>query len=216
MRGQGSGEGREMERGLLRMECMRFADRTEAGDRLAEVLSLYRHARPIVLAISREAQEVAEAVGRDLGAPVDVLLAAAIGAPHRESRGLGAVADPGIHVLHRPVLRMLGMTETEIERLVTQALVQLSDERRRLCGVRPLPDLAGHTAILVDDGLASDSAARAAVRGARLLGATRVVVAAPIGFEAAIEALAGEADEVVCIETLEEVERVGAHYASAP
>ena len=193
---------------------MRFADRNEAGERLAEVLALYRHERPIVLALSREAQEVAEAVGRGLGAPVDVLLTAAIGAPHRESRGLGAVADPGIHVLHRPVLRMLGMSETEIERLVAQALWQLSDERRRLCGLRPLPDLTGHTAILVDDGLASESTARAAIRGARLLGASRVVVAAPIGFEAAIDELAGEADEVVCIETLEEVERVETHYAA--
>lgn len=193
---------------------MRFADRAEAGSRLAEVLALYRHERPVVLAMSRDAREVAEAVGRGLNAPVDLLLASPIGAPRRESRGLGAVADPGVHVLHRPVLRMLGMTETEIERLVTQAEVQLADERKRLCGLRPLPDLAGHTAILVDDGLTTEATARAAVRGARMLGASRVVVAAPIGFEAAIEALADEADEIVCVETIDPTERLDVHYAA--
>ena len=192
---------------------MKFRDPTEAGERLAEVLALYRHPSPIVLAMSRRAIPVAAVVADALAAPHDLLLARAIG-PAEALHPLGGVADPGVHVLKRPLVRMLGLSEGETERMVTRELLRLAADRRELCRDRSLPNLAGKCVILIDDALASDGAARAAVRGARTLGAARVIVAAPVGVEEVIESLCADADEVVCVYAPEEWEPASSHHAN--
>ena len=143
-----------------------FRDRTEAGERLAEVLALYRHPSPIVLALSREAIPIAAVVAEALGSPHDLLLP-----------------------------RAIGPAKGETERMVS--------------------DLAGKSVILIDDALRSDGDARAAIRGARTLGAARVIVAAPIGIEEVIESLCADADEVVCVHAPEEWDAASSHYAHA-
>ena len=193
---------------------MLFRDRTEAGERLAEVLALYRHPSPLVLATSPSAIPIGAAVAKALGAPHDLLLARAIG-PAEAVHPLGGVADPGVHVIQRPLCRMLGLAEGEIERMVTRELVRLAQQRQQLCGDRALPDLAGKSVILINDGLRCDGAARAAIRGARMLGAARVIVAAPIGIEEVIESLCADADEVVCVYAAEEWDAASSHYAHA-
>jgi predicted phosphoribosyltransferase len=54
--------------------------------------------------------------------------------------------------------------------------------------------------LLADDGLATGTTMVAAIRWAREAGATRVVVAVPVGPPETVAALEAQADEVVCLE----------------
>jgi putative phosphoribosyl transferase len=72
--------------------------------------------------------------------------------------------------------------------------------------------LRGRTVIVVDDGIATGATARAACLVARAHGATRVVLAAPVGSRRAVEDLRSVADEVVCLETPDWFAAVGQVY----
>ena len=82
---------------------------------------------------------------------------------------------------------------------------------RRYRRGRDRVDLHGRTAIVVDDGVATGSTARAACRIARLLGASRVVLAVPVGPPATLRDLP-EADAVVAVEEPADFRAVGFHY----
>lgn len=191
---------------------MPFRDRTEAGARLARELARFAPERPLVLALPRGGVPVAAPIAKALGAPLDVIVARKLGAPHDEELGIGAVAPGGVRVLDARLIEALGVTPAQIER------VGAKEERevvRRLVayrGVPAPPDARGRFVILVDDGLATGVTARAALRSLRQGGASRVVLAVPVGAADTVDALAREADEVVCLETPENFRAVGVWY----
>ena len=81
-------------------------------------------------------------------------------------------------------------------------------------GARPPVPLAGRTAIVVDDGIATGSTARAACQVARAKGAARVVLAVPVGPPDSVDELtaSGDIDEVVCVETPRRFFAIGQFY----
>src|SRR5262245_11042226 len=72
-----------------------FADRHEAGRRLARDLAALDLPDPVVLALPRGGVPVAYEVAQMLHAPLDVLLVRKVGAPGNPEFGLGAVAEGG-------------------------------------------------------------------------------------------------------------------------
>src|ERR1700736_5050128 len=70
-----------------------FADRRDAGRRLAAALASYRQHRPVVLALPRGGVPVGFEVAKAFAAPLDVVLVRKIGAPGHEELGLGAIVD---------------------------------------------------------------------------------------------------------------------------
>ncbi|MBC3988590.1 phosphoribosyltransferase [Streptomyces sp. AC563] len=171
---------------------MRFADRRAAGRALAERLPHYRaggqHPDPLVLALPRGGLPVADEVARALAAPLDIIVVRKIGAPFAAEVGLGAVVGDDPPQYDEAALAQLGLTEDDLAPIAHREREEL---RRRTAAYRqgrPEPELAGHTAIVVDDGLATGSTARAAL-------------------------LRPEADEVVCLEQPPAFHAVGAWYA---
>jgi putative phosphoribosyl transferase len=74
-------------------------------------------------------------------------------------------------------------------------------ERRRklyLGDRKPVP-VAGRTAILVDDGIATGATMRAALRATRKRNPARLVLAVPVAPPDTIARLGAEADEIVCL-----------------
>src|SRR5438270_10369874 len=138
------------------MEPERFRNRNEAGRLLAEKLTAYAN-RPdlLVLALPRGGVPVAYEVARALGAPLDVFLVRKLGVPRYEELAMGAVATGGVRVLNDEIVRGLGISEHEIDAVVARELQELARRERLYRGDRPPPDVAGRTAILVDDGLAT-------------------------------------------------------------
>ncbi|MCO5169718.1 MAG: phosphoribosyltransferase [Planctomycetes bacterium] len=175
-----------------------YRDRPEAGRRLGAGLAA-RVRDPVVLALPRGGVPVAYEVAEALHAPLDVVVVRKLGAPGQGELAMGAIASGGARVLNEDVLRALGLREEDVAAVEAQEREELRRRERDCRGDRPFPPLAGRTAVLVDDGLATGATMRAAVAAVRQRGPAAVVVAVPVASREAIELLRGEADEVVSL-----------------
>ena len=174
-----------------------YRDRTAAGAALADRLEKYAGQPNLtVLGLVRGGVPVAAVVADRLGAPLDVLVVRKIGVPWAPEVAFGALGPGGVVVLNPDISTRL--TEEEMAAVRRRESDELARrEQRYRAGLPPL-NLAGHTAIVVDDGLATGATARAAVAVARQLGATRVVLAVPVGSADAVAVLRTAVDELVC------------------
>jgi putative phosphoribosyl transferase len=186
-----------------------FHDRLDAGRQLAAALERRQLRDAVVVGLARGGVPVAAEVARRLSLPLDALAVRKVGYPGRPEYGIGAVTPGhgGIYVRSHEDLDELELRRVvETARTRADALDQILHEHRR-----PL-DLDGKTAVLVDDGLATGATMVAAARWARSQGATRVVVAVPVGAAPSVRLLWREADEVVCPHPQEDFGAVGLWY----
>lgn len=193
---------------------MRFADRHDAGRRLARLLEEFASEKPVVAGIPRGGVPVAAEVARWLGAPLEIVLARKIGAPLNPEYGIGAVAEGGARVLSEGAVRRLQIDPRELQELIEHAQRELEDLSGRLrAGRAPMP-VRGRTVILVDDGLATGRTARAAVLSLRMRGAARVILAVPVAAMASVAELRESVDGVVCDQMPSELWAIGFWYDS--
>lgn len=188
-----------------------FDNRTDAGRQLATALASYRgdpHA--VVLGIPRGGVIVAAVVARELGLPLDVAVAAKVGAPGNPEYAIGAVAADG------QVSASGGASYSahDVAALAGEAWAKVEAQTTRLRAGREPLELAGRTAILVDDGFATGLTAIAAADWLRREGAARIVVAVSVAPPSAVAAVARHADEVVAVEVSEWFSAVGQFYRS--
>jgi predicted phosphoribosyltransferase len=192
---------------------MLYRDRFDAGRELAARLRRYAN-RPelLVLALPRGGVPVAFEVARAFRAPLDVFLVRKLGLPGHEELAIGAIADGGVRVLNEEAVRAFDISEDTIDAIAREEQREL--ERRAVAyrGDRPPPPVRGHTVILIDDGLATGSTMRAAVRALRRRRPAWLVVAVPVGASDSCAALADEADDLVCPHTPEPFRAVGLWY----
>lgn len=193
-------------------ETVRFADRRDAGNRLATLLARLREQDSIVVAIPRGGVPVAAEVARALHAPLEVTVVRKVGAPSNPEFAIGAVAEGGVRVLSEQSVRAAGVSASELRTLVGRAEAELAERLECYRGGRGPASVAGRTVILVDDGLATGRSALAAIRSLRARGAGRVVLAVPVAALDSVRALSGEADEIVCVETPADFWAVGFWY----
>ncbi len=193
-----------------------FADRTEAGRALGRAVAQRRRDGEdmVVLGLARGGVTVAAEVARELGAPLDVLVVRKLGVPGHRELAMGALAAGSI-VRNEDVLASLGIDEATLTRVVAEEQ-QVADQREQeYRGVRPSVALAGRTAVVVDDGLATGATARAAVRALRHRETdrpARVVLAVPVAPRDTLAVLSRDVDEVVCLQVPEPFYAVGEWY----
>jgi predicted phosphoribosyltransferase len=192
----------------------RFRDRRVAGQRLAHELRHHANRRDvIVLALPRGGVPVGFEVASALAAPLDVFVVRKLGLPWHEELAMGAIASGGVNVLDRRLIRVAGVSDAELARVIASEEAELHRRERLYRGDRAFPDVRGRTVILVDDGLATGATMRVAVEALRLEGPARIVVAVPVAAPETCEAFRDVADEVVCAATPEGFEAVGQWYA---
>jgi putative phosphoribosyl transferase len=190
-----------------------FSDRVQAGQRLAERLSALRGEDAVVVALPRGGVPVGFEVARTLGAPLDVILVRKLGVPFQPELGMGAIGEGDVRVVNEDVIRRTHVSDTELDEVQRQERTELERRAQRFRGDRPRLSVAGRTAIVVDDGIATGSTARAACQVARAQGAARVVLAVPVAPPDAIAALRSDADEVIAVETPRWFVAIGQCYA---
>jgi putative phosphoribosyl transferase len=192
---------------------MPFVDRVDAGMRLGQQLSKLRGEDVVVLGLPRGGVPVAVEVAKALDAPLDVIVIRKLGVPFQPELAMGAIGEGGVLVLDPAVIRASGVTDAEFAAVEERERAELERRVRRFRHDRPGLELDGRTAIVVDDGIATGSTARAACRVVRAQGAARVVLAAPVATPRAVSLLRADADEVVCLETPKLFYAVGQWYA---
>ena len=180
---------------------MRFRDRSDAGRQLASRLLPLRGTDAVVLGLPRGGVAVAAQVARALDAPLDVILVRKLGVPSQPELGMGAIGEEGARVINADVVRYAQVSEADISAVERRERAELERRIKRYRGDTPREPLAGRTAILIDDGIATGSTARAACQVARALGASRVVLAVPVAPPSARTTLADAIDELICLET---------------
>ena len=191
---------------------MPFRDRAEAGRRLAQQLAHLRGDDVVVLGLPRGGVPVAAEVARQLGAPLDVILVRKLGAPFQPELAMGAIGEGGIHIVNDDILRTVPPADADLEAVEARERVELERRARRFRGDRLPTPVSGRTVVVVDDGIATGSTARAACEVARGMGAARVVLAVPVAPASSVAELRGVADEVVCLETPGRFYAVGQWY----
>ncbi|MHB1171092.1 MAG: phosphoribosyltransferase [Lacisediminihabitans sp.] len=193
-----------------------FTDRIDAGRRLAARLVHLRGRKLVVLGLPRGGVPVASEVASALGAPLDVIVIRKLGAPMHPEYALGAIGEGGVRVIDPEAMRAMGVSEHELNAVERYERAELA---RRVARFRPNKDrldLKGKTAVIVDDGIATGSTAKAACRVARELGAAEVVLAVPVAPPDWTDRLDGEADELVAVETPAPFFAVGQWYRDFP
>jgi putative phosphoribosyl transferase len=126
---------------------------------------------------------------------------------------MGAVGEGGVLVVNQRVVALSGTTATDLAAAEQRERAALEEAVRRFRGGRPHIPLTGRTAVLVDDGIATGSTARAGCAVARALGASRIVLAAPVCPREGFRHLAADADELICVEVPRHFAAVGQFYA---
>ncbi|HET9647955.1 MAG TPA: phosphoribosyltransferase family protein [Microlunatus sp.] len=188
-----------------------FTDRIDAGRQLAARLGSYAGEDVVVVGLPRGGVPVAAEVAAALNAPLDVIVVRKLGLPFQPELAMGAIGEDGVRVLDQSVLRLGRVTAPELRAVERRETAQLERRVSRLRRGRDRVDLRGRTVIVVDDGIATGSTARAACAVARHLGARRIVLAAPVAPPRVAETVP-EADEVVTVATPTDFVAVGCHY----
>ena len=191
---------------------MRFADRADAGRRLAAELTGLRCADVVVAGLPRGGVPVAHEVAQALGAPLDVIVVRKLGVPNQPELAMGAVGEDGAVVLDQEILRAHEITRTQLETALQRERAELGRRIARLRAECPRLPREGRTLLVVDDGVATGSTARVACRVARAEGAAHVVLAVPVGPAVTLEALQDVADELVCVVRPRQFGAVGEWY----
>jgi predicted phosphoribosyltransferase len=191
---------------------MVFRDRVDAGQQLADELEQIPLERPVVLALPRGGVPVGAEVARRLSAPLDVILVRKLGVPGHRELAMGAIGEGGVRVINVGVLRAARVRDEELARVEEQERVELERRARRYRDDRPRLSVAGRDAVIVDDGLATGSTARAAIEVARALDARHVVLAVPVAPPGAVRQLSSVADRVVAVITPERLLAIGSWY----
>ena len=190
-----------------------YRDRRHAGRVLARHLAAFA-GRPgiTVFALPRGGVPVGYEVARALQATLDIYVVRKLGVPGMMECAMGALAQNGDVTLDDAVLNAMSISPAAFDEVLRAERSELERRVRRYRDDRPLPDLRGRDAIVVDDGLATGSTMEVAVRAIRALQPERIVVAVPVGSDDACARLAAVADEVICASRPARFRSVGEAY----
>lgn len=190
-----------------------FADRADAGRRLADALAEYAdNPDVVVLALPRGGVPVGYEVARRLHAPLDLYLVRKLGVPGHEELAMGAVASDGTCVVDEDLIGSLHIDEASLDDVIRRETAELRRRETAYRESRPKLDLAGKIAIVVDDGLATGATMRAAAMALRAQAPAAIVTAVPVAALRTCASLQRVVDRVVCLHTPEPFHAVGLYY----
>lgn len=191
-----------------------FRNRSDAGKFLATKLTDYANRTDVVvLALPRGGVPVAYEVAQKLKAPLDVFVVRKLGVPGFSELAMGAIASGGVRVLNEDVISYLDIQEPVIDQVAAMELRELQRRERLYRGAHPPLNVRGQTVIIVDDGLATGSTMRAAVKALRQMQAKKIVVAVPVGARETCDSFNEDVDTLaVCAITPTIFHAVGIWY----
>jgi putative phosphoribosyl transferase len=192
---------------------MRFQNRTEAGQLLAQKLEAYT-GRPdtLVLALPRGGVPVAYEVAMHLHLPLDIFIVRKLGLPGEEELAMGALASGGTRILNMELIKEAKVPDSLVEKVTAEERQELERREQLYRNNRPALEIKGRTVILIDDGLATGTSMRVAALALKRQQPDRLVVAVPVAPPGIYEDFSDLADEVVCVITPRNLYAIGMWY----
>lgn len=190
----------------------RFADRTEAGRELATAIRDRDIDPDIVLAIPRGALPLGRVIADAFDVPLDIVVASKIGAPGNPELAIGAVSSDGSVWRNTEAYAATRADEEYFERARKQEAKNAREKAERYRGTRDPPSLAEKTVVVVDDGVATGSTARACLKQLQDESTNRIVLAIPVGPPGTVQELEELVDDLVCLQTPAHFQSVGQFY----
>lgn len=192
-----------------------FADRAEAGRRLAARLEDFRDRDCVVLALPRGGVPVAAEIAAALSLPLDLMFVRKIGAPGNPEIAVGAITDgatPQV-LMNESLPARLRPSPSYVSEQINLLTLEIA-RRRQLytAGRAPVP-IKGKTAILVDDGVATGATIRVALQALARSGTAEIVIAVPVAPAVVVMQLREQAGAVLCLLAPERFRAVSLHYA---
>ena len=193
---------------------MKFADRSDAGGRLASKLMHFKERQPVILALPRGGVAIGFEIAQALGAPLDIVLVRKIGVPWQPELAVGAVTDGANPqtFIDRHLAAALDIPESYLQEETARQLAEIERRREIYCAGRPQLEISGRTAIVVDDGIATGATMRVALQAVRNRSPARLVLAVPVAPPDTLAALGEAADETVCLEIPIGLGAIGFYY----
>ena len=191
-----------------------FADRADAGRRLAARLTGLPFRDPVVLAIPRGGIEVAAPIARALGAELDIVLSRKLRAREQPELALGAISENGEVYLDAWGEDVAREDPSWIDAERRRQLAEIDRRRALFRAARPQVDVRGRSVIVTDDGIATGSTMIAALRTVRAEGAADVTVAVPVAAPERVGRIRALCDRIVCLSEPENLYAVGQFYAN--
>lgn len=176
-----------------------FKDRLHAGELLATSLPSLDAEKLQLLAIPSGGVPVCYAMAKKLHIPLDVIVVRKIQIPWNTEAGFGALAWDGTLVLNEELISMLRLSAQVVQQCISLTEDVIRERVKKFRGDKPMPELKDKQVVLVDDGLASGFTMLVAVRSVRKRSPDKVIVAVPTGSEGAVELIAPNVDELVCL-----------------
>ena len=190
---------------------MLFANRRDAGLRLAQALAEYRGANPLVLAIPRGAVPMGKTLAEALGGELDVVLVRKLTSPYSSEFALGSIDESG-WVYIADYAASAGGTPDYLQREQQRQMETLRERRTQYTPLRPPIDPEGRITIVVDDGLATGSTMIAALHATRAKHPAKLICAVPVSPPDTLEKIRPLCDELVCLYAPEGFRAVGQFY----
>lgn len=192
-----------------------FRNRSEAGRRLAEMLSEFSGKRCTIYALPRGGLPVAYEVAARTSLPLDVLLVKKLGAPFQEELALGAITegDPPTLYLNHSLMYSAGVDESSLQPLIREKLNEISSLKDYYREGREISLDPSETAIIVDDGIATGATVKAAVNFFRDHDYRNIVVAVPVAHNQVLDEIRRMTDEIYCCDPVNYMYAVGEFYS---
>ena len=188
---------------------MKFRDRIDAGNLLAERLAEHGYTPAIVLGIPRGGVLLADIVAKKLGADFDIVIPRKLGAPENEELAIGAVMEDGTSYINRYIVNALRIPQDYIE---SERIRQVAEIRRRSVAYRKPGlgyNIAGKNVIIIDDGIATGATVIASARWARKHHPSTVTIAVPVAPSQSVEVLEQESDSIIVLHRPDDFGSVG-------
>jgi putative phosphoribosyl transferase len=191
-----------------------FRNRTEAGEMLAVEIAKLDLPDAVVLALPRGGVPVAAAVAQKLKAKLDLVIVRKVGAPGNPELAVAAIVDgdPPDVVLNREIIEAYGLDDAELAVLIKAEQPELRRRRLAYRGNHRPSSIANKTVILVDDGAATGTTMKVAVRALKRRSPREIIVALPVAPPETIAELSQEADRVLCLSQPPHFRALGFYY----
>lgn len=189
-----------------------FADRIDAGRRLAAALAGRLDADTVVLGLPRGGVPVAAEVAGTHGLDLDVIIVRKLGLPGQPELAMGAIGEHGVRVLNDTVIERSGARRSAVADVERMERIELERRAEIYRAGRPPVGIGGRPVVIVDDGIATGATAAAACEVARSGGATYIRLAVPVGPSDAFHRFHDAADDVVIVDAPAGFHSVGQFY----